>query len=119
MTAELRFFWARLNANYWFYPALFSLLAPGPREQRPDIVDHEGGKIHDTRYGENSTPAWGLLPGPGRAEVFVHPGAANGRLVADVVRIGKGHTEGLEPNVTAALVAMMVAAPGGRVRALG
>lgn len=25
MTAELRFFWARLNANYWFYPALFSL----------------------------------------------------------------------------------------------
>ena len=27
MTAELRFFWARLNANYWFYPALFSILA--------------------------------------------------------------------------------------------
>ena len=25
MTAEIRFFWARLNANYWFYPALFSL----------------------------------------------------------------------------------------------
>ena len=25
MTAELRFFWARLNANYWFYPALFSV----------------------------------------------------------------------------------------------
>ena len=27
MTADLRFFWARLNANYWFYPALFSLSA--------------------------------------------------------------------------------------------
>ena len=27
MTADLRFFWARLNANYWFYPALFSLIA--------------------------------------------------------------------------------------------
>ena len=27
MTAELKFFWARLNANYWFYPALFSILA--------------------------------------------------------------------------------------------
>ena len=26
MTAELRFFWARLNSNYWFYPALFALL---------------------------------------------------------------------------------------------
>ncbi|MXO89381.1 DUF2254 domain-containing protein [Pontixanthobacter aquaemixtae] len=27
MTAEIRFFWARLNANYWFYPATFSILA--------------------------------------------------------------------------------------------
>lgn len=27
MTAEIRFFWARLNANYWFYPALFSIIA--------------------------------------------------------------------------------------------
>jgi uncharacterized membrane protein len=27
MTAEIRFFWARLNANYWFYPALFAILA--------------------------------------------------------------------------------------------
>ena len=27
MAAELRFVWARLNANYWFYPALFSVLA--------------------------------------------------------------------------------------------
>lgn len=26
MTADLRFFWARLNANYWFYPALFSIV---------------------------------------------------------------------------------------------
>ncbi|BBC72102.1 conserved hypothetical protein [Altererythrobacter sp. B11] len=25
MTAEIRWFWSRLNANYWFYPALFSL----------------------------------------------------------------------------------------------
>ena len=27
MTAEIRFFWARLNANYWFFPATFSILA--------------------------------------------------------------------------------------------
>ena len=27
MTAQIRFLWARLNANYWFYPALFSVLA--------------------------------------------------------------------------------------------
>ena len=27
MTAELRFFWARLMANYWFFPALFAIFA--------------------------------------------------------------------------------------------
>ncbi len=27
MTAQLKFIWARLNANYWFYPALFSIAA--------------------------------------------------------------------------------------------
>ncbi|MGB7373857.1 DUF2254 domain-containing protein [Pontixanthobacter sp.] len=27
MTAEIRFFWARLLANYWFFPAVFSVLA--------------------------------------------------------------------------------------------
>ena len=26
MTSEIKFLWARLNANYWFYPALFSLI---------------------------------------------------------------------------------------------
>ena len=88
----------------------------GPRERRDDVVDDQPGKIHDTRYGDRSTPAWGMLPGPGRAEVYAYPDAANGRLVADVVRINKGHTEGLEPNVTEALVRMMVEAPGGRAR---
>ncbi len=27
MKAEIKFLWARLNANYWFYPALFSIFA--------------------------------------------------------------------------------------------
>lgn len=27
MKAEIQFFWARINSNYWFYPALFSLAA--------------------------------------------------------------------------------------------
>ena len=26
MTAEISWFWARLNANYWFYPALFATI---------------------------------------------------------------------------------------------
>ena len=37
--------------------------------------------------------------------------------MADVVRKDKGHTEGLEPKVTEAIVAMMVAAPGGKLAA--
>ena len=27
MTVDLRWLWSRINANYWFYPALFSLLS--------------------------------------------------------------------------------------------
>ena len=90
----------------------------GPRERRPDIVDTEAGQIYDTTRDGSSTPAWGLRPRPGTAEVWVYPGARDGRVVADVVRLDKGHTEGLEPKVTEALIAMMVAAPGGKAKAL-
>lgn len=87
-------------------------LHAGPRERRPDVVDSESGRIYDTLSEGRSTPAWGLLPRPGRAEVYVYPEADDGRVVADVVRIDKGHTEGLEPNITRALVEMVVSAPG-------
>ena len=66
----------------------------------------------------HSTPAWGLLPRPGTGRVYVFPGARDGRLIADVVRLDKGHTEGLEPNITEKLIAMMVAAPGGKAQRL-
>ena len=36
----------------------------------------------------------------------------------DVMRLDKGHTEGLEPNVTETLIKMIVAAPGGKARQL-
>jgi pimeloyl-ACP methyl ester carboxylesterase len=91
----------------------------GPRERRPDIVDTEPGQIHDTTRDGSSTPAWGLRPRPGTAEVFVYPDARDGRVIADVVRQDKGHTEGLEPKVTEALIQMLVAAPGGKARKLG
>jgi hypothetical protein len=39
-----------------------------------------------------------------------------GRLIADVVRLDKGHTEGLEPKVTETLVELMAAAPGEKAR---
>lgn len=44
-----------------------------------------------------------------------YPNCRDGRAVADVVRIDKGHTEGLEPNVTETVISLMVSARGGKV----
>jgi hypothetical protein len=85
----------------------------------PDVVDAEPGQVHDKYREGRSSPSWGLLPRPGVAEVYVYPGAAQGRVIADVVRLDKGHTEGLEPGITRQLVTMIVAAPGGKLRSLG
>jgi hypothetical protein len=88
----------------------------GPRIQLADIVDDKGGRIHDTTRESYSTKGWGLKPGPGRAEVFVYPNAQGGRVIADVVRMDKGHTEGLEPRVTEELVRLIVGSPGGKLQ---
>ncbi|MBI5948174.1 MAG: hypothetical protein HY875_08555 [Chloroflexi bacterium] len=88
----------------------------GPRQRLPDVVDDQPGQIYDTLREGKSTPAWGLWPKPGTAQVYVYPNARDGRVIADVVRMDKGHTEGLEPKVTEALIRMMVAAPGGKAR---
>ncbi len=90
----------------------------GPRTRMDDVVDDQPGQVWDTSVEGRSTPAWGLSPRPGTAEVYVYPNARDGRLIADVVRLDKGHTEGLEPNVTEALVKLIVAAPGGKARAV-
>ena len=65
-----------------------------------------------------STPAWGLSPRPGTAQVYVYPNAKGGKVIADVVRLDKGHTEGLEPKVTEELIKLIVSAPGGKARNL-
>lgn len=88
----------------------------GPRVRRPDVVDHEPGRIHDTLREGSSTRGWGFAARPGTAQIYTYPTARGGRVIADVVRLDKGHTEGLEPNVTEALVQMIVAAPGGKLR---
>jgi pimeloyl-ACP methyl ester carboxylesterase len=90
----------------------------GPRVRQPDVVDDQPGKIHDARYDANPTLSWGRKPAPGTAQVWVYPSGLAGRVIADVVRLDKGHTEGLEPRVTEALIRLMVSAPGGKVRAL-
>lgn len=88
----------------------------GPRRRLGDVVDTEGGQAYDSTVPEEKmTPQWGRRPGPGTAEVYVYPDAKDGRVIADVVRLDKGHTEGLEPNVTRALLDLIVSAPGGKL----
>ena len=88
----------------------------GPRERRADVVDTVGGQVHDTGREAYSSKQWGLRPGPGTAQVWVYPGGRDGRVVADIVRLNKGHTEGLEPKVVGEIIALMVQEPGGKIR---
>ncbi|HJW42360.1 MAG TPA: alpha/beta fold hydrolase [Rhizomicrobium sp.] len=88
----------------------------GPRQRLADVIDTVGGKIHDTGRESYSNRGWGFKPGPGTAQVFVYPNAKGGRVIADVVRLNKGHTEGLEPNVTEALLKLVLSSPGGKLQ---
>lgn len=90
----------------------------GPRERRADIVDSEPGQIYDTSRIDIGTKEWGLTPRPGAAQMWVCPNAKGGRVIADIVRLDKGHTEGLEPKVTEEIVKLIVSAPGGKANAL-
>ena len=89
--------------------------ACGARRKSDEIVDTRTGYVYDSTRQNPPNPPWGLLPRPGTAHLFVYPNCASGRVIADVVRLEKGHTEGLEPNVTEVLVKLMVSAPGGKI----
>src|SRR6185503_13645223 len=80
----------------------------GARLEPKQIVDTKPGYVYDTSSQANPNPSWGLTPAPGKAQVHVYPKCADGRVVADVVRLDKGHTEGLEPNVSEELVKLIV-----------
>jgi len=80
------------------------------RVRRHDVVDTKPGYVYDPTRQDPGSEAWGRLPRPGTAEVFQYPKCKDGRVVADVVRLGKGHTEGLEPHVTEQLVKLMLSA---------
>jgi len=88
----------------------------GPQRKGSEIVDTKGGYVYDGTRLNQLRPGWGLLPGPGKAQVYVYPDCKEGRVVADVVRIDKGHTEGLEPKVTEELVKLMLSAKGGKLQ---
>jgi pimeloyl-ACP methyl ester carboxylesterase len=88
----------------------------GPRRAPEEIVDTTAGYVYDRTRQDPPNAAWGLRPAPGKALVHVYPDCGDGRVVADVVRIGKGHTEGLEPRITETLVQLMLKAKGGKLQ---
>ena len=88
----------------------------GERTKAEEIVDTKPGYVYDTTRQNPPNPAWGLPAAPGKAQIHRYPGCQDGRVVADVVRLDKGHTEGLEPRITEELVKLMVSAKGGKIQ---
>jgi poly(3-hydroxybutyrate) depolymerase len=84
------------------------------RERRADIVDSKPGYV--TATDQSRGPSWGRHARAGTAEAYVYPKCRDGRVVADFVRLDKGHTEGLEPKVLDEIVKLMVSARGGKTR---
>ena len=82
----------------------------GAAVAQQDIIDTRPGYLYDSSRQDPGTAAWGLLPRPGVTRWQVHPGCDGGRVVADLMRIDKGHTEGLEENVVEQIVQLMISA---------
>ncbi|GAB1256891.1 hypothetical protein NBRC116494_13930 [Aurantivibrio plasticivorans] len=81
--------------------------------EKSEIVDTKAGWVEDS--GRKGYKVWGMAARPGTADVFNYPNCKDGKVVADVVRIDKGHTEGLEPSVTEKIIELMVSATGGKI----
>jgi hypothetical protein len=107
------------NGEYESIPEPTSPLADkyacGPREQLPDVIDPKPGYVWDATRQDPGTDGWGHYPKSGRALVYQFPHCKDGRVVADVVKIQKGHTEGYEPNVTDKIIELAVSAKGGKI----
>ncbi|HYE47089.1 MAG TPA: alpha/beta hydrolase [Caulobacter sp.] len=89
-------------------------LGCGPRAPAVEVVDTRAGYVEDSRPQANPNPIWGLKARPGTARLYRYPACREGRVVADVVRLDKGHTEGLEPHITEQIVKLMLSAGPGR-----
>jgi hypothetical protein len=85
-------------------------LGCGARVRKTDLADTKAGYVFDSTRQDPGSDAWGRLPRPGTAELFEYPHCEGGRIVADVIRESKGHTEGLEPHVTEELIKLMLTA---------
>jgi hypothetical protein len=91
-------------------------LGCGARGAPRETVDRKAGYVYDSSRIRELNSAWGLLPAGGKAQIFEFAGCKDGRVVADVVRLEKGHTEGLEPSITEELIKLMLQAPGGKMQ---
>lgn len=83
------------------------------RESLDAIVDVEKGYV--SARDPDRGPSWGGEAKAGTAIPYTYPDCSDDRLVADVIRLDKGHTEGLEPEVTFTLLQIMMAAPAGKL----
>lgn len=81
------------------------------RVRQVDVVDTRPGLVYDSSRQDPGSDSWGRLPRPGTTEWYVYPSCDGDRVVADLIRIDKGHTEGLEENVTEQVVQLMMLAP--------
>ena len=107
------------NGEYESIPAETSPLADkyscGKRVQLPDVIDPKPGYVWDPTRQDPGTDGWGHYPKSGRALVYQFPNCKDGRVIADVVKLQKGHTEGYEPNITDKLIELAVSAKGGKI----
>jgi hypothetical protein len=107
------------NGEYEQVPGDTSPLADkfgcAARTQLPDVIDPKPGYVWDPTRQDPGSDGWGHYPKSGRALVYVFPNCKDGRVVADIVKIQKGHTEGYEPNVTDTIIGLAVSAKGGKI----
>ena len=107
------------NGEYETIPAATSPLADkfgcAARVEERDVIDPKAGYVWDATRQDPGTDGWGHYPRSGRALVYVFPNCHDGRVVADIVKIGKGHTEGYEPNITDRIIALALSAKGGKI----
>ncbi len=86
----------------------------GARVREDDVIDATRGYV--TATDQSRGPSWGTTARPGTARVYKFEGCREGKVVVDVVRENKGHTEGLEPKITETIVRHMLSATGGKLQ---
>lgn len=108
------------NGEYESIPDVQSPLADkyscDARVQHADIIDPKAGYVWDSTRQDPGTRGWGGYPRSGRTEFYEYPNCDDGRVVADFVKLFKGHTEGYEPNVTDEIIGLALSAAGGKIR---